>query len=308
MQMQVPKTLVQLFLWLMILIPTLHAQRPGDAAAPLQDMFDQFAKQGNAFVPGLFGELSDEQRAKLERIEITPNEETEHGKILVNQFSEFAKERGIKIVTTGKNVDYLRDLVAMVHPLMKNADRYPKIDIRVVSTSESDAYSIPGGHLIFTTGLLDSAQSEAALIGVVGHELSHLDRGHQLLTLKQSKALNQATDFRDGMMWGAMMARPFRPEQETEADADAVRWIMQLGYDPKELAKMLVRWQDKQSKKTPWMQFVPGFVRTHPNPGQRAKQVLDIQRRSEQEFPNAKYIGRENLSKREAKINREFDE
>ncbi len=306
MQMKRIKMPMQFVLWLIILVATLRAQGPGDPAAPLQEMFDQLSKQGNVFLPGIFGELSDEQLAKIDKIEITTREEDEHGKILVSQFSEFAKERGIKVVTSGKNVDYLRDLVAMVQPLMKNANRYSKIDIRVIETREADAYSIPGGHLIFTTGLLDSAQSEAALMGVVGHELSHLDRGHQLLVLRQSKALNRANDFRDSMMWGAMMAMPFRPEQETEADADSVRWMMQLGYNPNELAKLLLRWQDKQSKQTPWMKYVPGFVKSHPNPGNRARQVLDTQRRSSQEFPNAKYIGRENLSKRVAKSNREF--
>jgi predicted Zn-dependent protease len=127
-----------------------------------------------------------------------------------------------------------------------------------------------------------------------------------LLLLRQTKALNQTRDFRDGMMWGALMARPFRPEQETEADEDAVRWMMQLDYDPNELAKLLSRWQDKQSKQTPWMKYVPGFVKSHPNPGDRARQVLDTQRQAAQEFPKAKYIGRENLSKRVAKSNREF--
>ena len=300
------RTLTQFLLWLIIFVATLPAQGPGDPAAPLQELFDQLSKQGNAFLPGMFGELSDEQRAQLDKIEITTKEEDDHGKILITQFSEFAKKRGIKVVTAGKNVDYLYDLVAMVNPLMKNASRYSKIDIRVIETREADAYSIPGGHLIFTTGLLESAQSEAALMGVVGHELSHLDRGHQLLLLRQTKALNRANDFRDGMMWGAMMARPFRPEQETEADEDSVRCMMQLGYDPHELAKLLSRWQDKQSKQTPWMKYVPGFVKSHPNPGDRARQVLDIQRQAAQEFPKANYIGRENLSKRVSKSNREF--
>ena len=38
----------------------------------------------------------------------------------------------------------------------------------------------PGGTLIFFRGILDFAGSEAALVGVIGHELSHLDHGHQL--------------------------------------------------------------------------------------------------------------------------------
>jgi len=288
--------------------PNAMSQVPIDPAEPLQKMFEQFSKQSNAFMPGMFGEMTEEQRAKLAAIEISKKEEDEYGRKVIDQFAEFVAGRDIKIITAGQDIDYLKALADAIKPLMKNAKRYPKIDIRVVDTSEADAYSVPGGHLIFTTGLLESAGSEAALVGVVGHELAHLDRGHQLFPLKQSKALKQINNFQDGMMLGALMARPFRPEQETEADSDAVQWIMKLGYDPEELASLLMRWDAKQGQETPWMRFVPGFVKSHPNPGHRAQEVLLTQRQYSEKYPDAQYVGRENLRKRIAKSKHQFPE
>ncbi len=59
----------------------------------------------------------------------------------------------------------------------------------------------------------------------------------------------------------ALFARPFRPENESEADRDAVEWMMAAGYEPKELSRMLNQWDAKQSQTAPWMDFVPGFVK-----------------------------------------------
>ncbi len=61
-----------------------------------------------------------------------------------------------------------------------------------------------------------------------------------------------------------------------------------------------MQWDVKQSQQTPWMDFVPGFVKTHPDPGKRAQQVLELAKGYEKQFPNANIIGRDNLQKRQA--------
>ncbi len=45
---------------------------------------------------------------------------------------------------------------------------------------------------------METVGSEAALVGVIAHELSHLDREHLLLPLKQAKMMNQPLTGLDG--------------------------------------------------------------------------------------------------------------
>ncbi|MFO0924984.1 MAG: M48 family metallopeptidase [Pirellulales bacterium] len=243
------------------------AQNPAES---FQKMFEQFSSQANQFAPGMLGEMSPEQKAKLASIKVSVQEEQQAGQKAMDAFLEYATKQKWKVVADGKEVRYLKQLLKVLTPKMKHEDRYGQWDVRIVEMDGADAYSFAGGHLLFTKGLMETVGSEAALVGVIAHELSHLDREHLLLPLKQAKMMNQPLTGLDGFSMMALFARPFRPENESEADRDAVEWMMAAGYEPKELSRMLNQWDAKQSQTAPWMDFVPGFVKTHPDPGRRA--------------------------------------
>jgi predicted Zn-dependent protease len=277
-------------------------QQPGDA---LQQMFDNFAAKAGPMAP-MFGKLSPEQLEQLEQINISVADENQFGQRIHEAYLQQLKQSKITVSQQGKDVAYLRQLLKILKPRMRNADRYKQLDVRVIENESADAFSIPGGRLLVTRGLLESANSEAAVVGVLAHELSHLDHGHQLIPLKQSKLANQPLDFQDRMMWIGLMARPNRPEQESEADEDATRWMMEAGYDPRELARLLSSWDQQQNQVAPWLQFVPGFVKSHPDAGKRAQDVLQVVMKFEGKFPQAKYIGVENLRTRTSRSLRSF--
>lgn len=283
---------------LLLALPNLAiAQAPGDPAEQFKNMFETFAKQGEQFMPGMFSELTPEQMAKLEKVKVSPREESQFGSDVLKNYESSLKAKNQTLTRAGDDVAYIKALVKVVQPLMTNAARYKQIDVAVVEAKETDAYSIPGGHLIFTTGLLENCESEAELVGVIAHELSHLDRGHQLLTLKQSKSQPQWNDPRAAMSWMATMFKPFRPEFEAQADADAVRWMLATGYDARQLAKLLIRWDARQNQQAAWVNMMPDFVRSHPDSGRRAQSVLkDFDR----QVKNADQlvVGRKNLQQR----------
>ncbi len=279
-----------------------NAPQPGDA---LQQLFEQFASNSGPMAP-MFGKLSPEQLEQLDKIQVNVSDENQFGHRILDAYLQQLKQSKITAFQTGKDVTYLRQLLKTLKPQMRNADRYKQLDVRVIDHESSDAFSIPGGRLLITRGLLESAGSEAAVVGVLAHELSHLDRGHQLIPLKQSKLANQPLDFKDRMMWVSLIARPNRPEQESEADHDATRWMMEAGYDPRELAKLLSSWDQQQNQVAPWLQFVPGFVKSHPDAGKRAQDVLQVATKFDATFPQAKYIGVENLKSRTSRTVRSF--
>lgn len=273
------------------------AQDPADA---LRNMFEKFGQQSEQFVPGMFSELSPAQMAEIEKIPVSKREETEFGDQVLKNYETTLRTQNQSLKRDGKDVKYLSQLVSDIRPHMSNAKRYPRIDIALVDTERIDAYSIPGGHLVFTTGLLKDVQTEAELVGAICHELSHLDRGHQLLPLRQSKRTNTMLDFRSSMQWIALAAKPFRPEFESQADADAVRWMLAEGYDARELAHLLIRWDARQDRQAGWTNMLPSFARSHPDSGRRAKVVLDKVDRSPITTEKL-IIGKENLASRIAK-------
>jgi predicted Zn-dependent protease len=304
--MQSPKKLPKIFctcLLTMICTQFVAAQNPAvlKTAQSLQKMFDNFAENAGPMAP-MFGKLTPEQLQKLESIKVTPTEESQFGQRVLDAYLQRLKESKVDVTMDGKELNYVRQLIKLIKPLMKNGTRYKSIDVRLIERPEMDAFSIPGGRLLLTRGMVEDAGSEATLVGVLAHELSHLDRGHQLLPLKQSKLSNEVLDFKDQMMWISLISRPARSEQESEADADATLWMMKLGYDPRELVKLLTQWSQRQDQVAPWLQFVPGFVKSHPDAGIRAQKVAELADRLSNQYPHADFIGADNLEKRTPRL------
>ncbi len=116
----------------------------------MQRMSETFAKEADRFMPGMFSELTPQQMARLEKIKVNPREELQFGAQVLKDYEASLKSRNISISRSGEDVKYLAALVKDLQPHMRNAARYEQIDVALVKTQEIDAYSIPGGHLIFT--------------------------------------------------------------------------------------------------------------------------------------------------------------
>ncbi|MEI8020133.1 MAG: M48 family metallopeptidase [Schlesneria sp.] len=254
----------------------------------------------------MFGEDSEADRAALEKITVSLDDETRLGQQMVQSALNSLKAEEIKVVTEGRDVDYLQSLVETLQPFMRNKKRYKSIQVIVAQSPRIDARSFPGGTLIFFDGLLDAAGNEATLAGIVGHELSHLDRGHQLLPLKRMKLMEKS--FSSPGRWDAiinsqssmtkMWTRPFRPEDERDADRDGVAWSYAAGYDPRELAKLFQKKKGKSSvaEDLPWATF----FRSHPYDQERQEAILKQFKQLQQKQPPKEplFIGRENLINR----------
>ncbi len=262
---------------------------------------------------GPFGKPAPRDRQRLERVAIDVRQERRIGDQQFQAFRSQLESQKIRLLTTGKDHRYVTQLVNAVRPLMSNKQRYPSIEVYLAVTEQTDARAFPGGRVIVTTGMLEYARSEAALVGVLAHELSHIDRGHQLEQLRSFLAAQQT--FQSGrfsleeMMAGTRLmmnafARPFRPEQETVADEDAVRWMMQLGYQPAEFASLFRRMAERDQGRA---QVVPGFLRSHPLHRDRLRAVSEYaDKQARQTGVNLKklHVGRENLAGRRPFVRR----
>ncbi len=294
------------FLLLVILAPCLaaspmRAQEPprqlpwGDPQA----MFEQ-----------IFGKEGEADEKALAEIEVSIREEQQIGKRAVDAYLRNLKGQRMRVVTRGKEVEYLRRLVEKIQPMMENPEHCPTIHVYLVLSPRCDARVFPGGHFVFFRGLLETARNEAALIGVVGHEVSHLDRGHLTRRIKQMKLAEETfagrgkpTSMEKFFAAGGVMMRtwlrPFRPEHEKEADLDGARWSYRAGYDCREMAKLFLRLHERRQNPA----FVmPEFFRSHPEDLDRHRAVMEHYRKLQEENPNDKlHVGGENLRRRIAR-------
>jgi predicted Zn-dependent protease len=286
-------------------------RRKAEPAAPTVVPFDP------AMLERMFESSPSDDQAALESVEIEPQDERRLGDAAAASYLDQLRTRGVRTAVRGKDVQYIRQLIEVLHPYLRNEDRYRVVKIHVADSPEVDARSFPGGTVVVFRGLLDFAESEAALVGVLGHELSHFDRGHQLLPLKRAKLAQRTFNQRESSdlkrmfaAGGQMMrlfARPFRPEDEAQADADGAAWAYAAGYDPREMARLFLRMHEReQAKNRP--DVMPGFLRTHPYSVDRHRAIMVQYEQLARDNPRDKlYIGRENLTRRIPRSEQEFD-
>lgn len=288
-------------------------QPPGPYFRQLEGEFEP-QKLLDQFLPG----DSEEVEKQLAGITISEEEEQEYGNQGASAYLNWLKRQRLQVIDSGRDVTYLEQLAADLRPNMKQAERYQNIRIYIVRSDVVDARCFPGGSLFFFRGILDFCDSEAGVAGVVAHELSHLDRGHLLTSLKQAKLLGDrrsqmGNDPAAALAFGATLlrvwSRPFRPEDERKADRDAVDWLYASGYDPRELAKFFLQYLEEHRQRAQIKQLMPSFLQSHPLEQDRANAVLErFAELDKESHDQSLYVGRVNLKRRIPRSQQAFAE
>lgn len=140
--------------------------------------------------------------------------------------------------------------------LAKVADpRNVQYHFKVVDVPEVNAFALPGGYIYVTRGLLASANSEAELAGVLGHEIGHVVERHAAKQLTRAVGMQLITL---GLMaaspggrehmgeWAMVSSQLFNQillgygrEAEFQADEMGVRFGRKAGYDPRRMGLFL---------------------------------------------------------------------
>jgi predicted Zn-dependent protease len=168
-----------------------------------------------------------------------------------------------------------------------------KFSFQIVDQAEPNAFSIPGGAVYVSRGLLALIEREDELAGVLGHEMAHVTQRHLarqqhkgflpgLLSLPGNVVGNVV-----GENLGALINAPidtvggawlsaYSRSQEREADRIGIRTAAQAGYDPAALGEILARLErDVANQSGKERRF--SIFDNHPMTDDRMK---DIQRRA----------------------------
>lgn len=175
--------------------------------------------------------------------------------------------------------------------LLRASGRSPaQFRFQIVDQGEPNAFALPGGLIFVSRGLLELADSEDEIAGVLGHEIVHVIARH---AAARQQAAERAVNpmMLPGIVLGTVLGSgvgeattaPFRAfsapyvaaysrDQEREADRSGQRMAAAAGYDPAALAKFLGRLDRFQLERFGYSRL-PGFLDSHPGTSQRAAQV-----------------------------------
>lgn len=159
-----------------------------------------------------------------------------------------------------------------------------KWEYNLVQDPEKNAWCMPGGKIVFYTGILPIANGEAGIAAIMGHEVAHAlaNHGQQRMSASQLQAMgavagnvalskdpeyqaifNQAYGI--GSNVGIML--PFSRSHESEADQIGLRLMAIAGYDPIVAADLWRRMKAGEG------QAPPEFLSTHPSSDTRINNI-----------------------------------
>ncbi len=163
----------------------------------------------------------------------------------------------------------------------------------ILDSAEVNAIATPGGHVLVSRGLLELAESEDDLAGILAHEVAHVVLAHGLASIRTGRVtesvlalagaaasdltgsqLSELTDTFGGSVQDIVQTvavNGYSRNSERDADLMAVELMLALGYNPRALINVLQR-MDQLYEQSPGG---PGFFQTHPDPSDR---VADLER------------------------------
>jgi beta-barrel assembly-enhancing protease len=161
------------------------------------------------------------------------------------------------------------------------------VRLTVVESTTPNAFATMGGFAYVTTGLIEMADREEEVAGVLSHELAHVGRRHVAKRMEKEKPLSIAS--LAGMLLGALipgagalgpalmtttmaatqtLSLKFSREDEDEADRYGLTTTEASGYSGHGLADFLKKIRSTESEK-----MVPQYLRTHPYSDERAAKI-----------------------------------
>jgi len=184
-------------------------------------------------------------------------------------------------------------------------------DYEVFDTNTRNAFVLPGNRVGFYKGMMDFAETDDAIAGIMGHEVGHVAGRHaqeristqlagQMITTggtilggaalskrcetvptnQRNACLSSANRQTQGLYQalglGTLLGLtlPYSRKQELESDFLGVNYMQRAGYDPRAAVGL---WE-KMAAASPSRQ--PELLSTHPDPATRARKIseyIDVQ-------------------------------
>ena len=166
--------------------------------------------------------------------------------------------------------------------IVKRSDLQGCFLVKILDDPEANAFSLPGGFLYVTTGLLLVADSEGELTAALAHETGHVTARH-FAKIEQKRRVWGRVALAGGpvgylarRLFGPLLTRKLIRNSEFEADQLSLQYQSASGYDPGEFSRLLKNAFQDQGKAP---SFVERLLNTHPLTSTRIKRLDKVRRR-----------------------------
>jgi predicted Zn-dependent protease len=211
------------------------------------------------------------------------------------QYDAFLKEN--KLSTDAQQADVVKKVGARIQAAVERYAQQEKRtkdlqgyawEFNLVESDQVNAWCMPGGKVVFYSGIMPVCKDETGVAVVMGHEVAHAvakhgaERMSQGLVLqmggaalgaaltkqpKETQALWMGA-FGAGAEYGVML--PFGRGQESEADHLGLIFMAMAGYDPNQAVSFWQRMSQASGGEKP-----PEFMSTHPSDETRIRKIQE---------------------------------
>ena len=188
------------------------------------------------------------------------------------QYSEQI-DRSAKIVHDPVISEYVN---RVAQNLARNSDLKIPLTVKVIDSPEINAFALPGGFLYVNTGVIQAADGESQLAGVMAHEIAHVAARHWASQVTKQTLLQYAmipliftpmsypvyVGLSEGLNVGVPLAfLKFSRNDESEADFLGLQYMWKAGYDPNSYIAMFAKIMQDQRREP---SSVPSIFMDHP--------------------------------------------
>lgn len=207
------------------------------------------------------------------------------------QMGEQAKPEMIKEYGGEVKSKELRDYVTTVgHRLSRHVEKEfadIKWEFITLDSDVINAFALPGGKVFMSRGLMEKLDNEAALAGVLGHEIGHVTGRHIDERLSQSTVVQGVVGVGGAVVggsggWAEIIPTvvggvgqgyllKFNRDQESEADRQGLKYMVKAFYDPMGMTDVMEVLITASKGNSQWE-----ILSTHPDPEKRLAAVKEL--------------------------------
>lgn len=142
-----------------------------------------------------------------------------------------------------------------------------KLKFTVVNSNEINAFALPDGSIVVFTGILKEMKNYDELVGLLGHEASHVNNRHSMKMLCRSLSgylfISVILGDANGIMAtigdnvNSLQSLSFSREFEHQADADGFKILLENKVNPMGMSNLFKRLQQQSYA-------IPEFLSSHP--------------------------------------------
>lgn len=208
------------------------------------------------------------------------------------QYDEFLKEHKLstdakmsnEIKEVGRRISSSVDRFMRANGMSKEADSY-QWEFNLVQDDQKNAWCLPGGKVVFYTGILSTCKNEDGIAAVMGHEIAHAfaKHGQERMTSAYGQQLGglavalgtSGESSETQLIWNSIYGigsqvgmLAYSRTHESEADKLGMVFMIMAGYDPEESIALWKRMKEDSKGGSP-----PEFLSTHPSHDTRIREL-----------------------------------